>query len=414
MRVSFGYQGNMLDSQTPELIIKKGTMNTQFNKYESTVSSFPNPFLKWEKTASLNVGLDFSFLNDAIKGTVSYYYKKTKDAFLNKTVSEINGVTNYVVNKGTLENQGWEFALNFVPFNPSGGTDSFRWSIDPQIGQVLNKLIDKAINNQDKVVRDEVKYSDYLSGDVEIPGRPLDSFFSYKFKGLDPTDGRPMFYDVDLENKAKFESMDKEEVYQYVMDYSGCRVPTLQGGISNKLSYKRCVLAFNLTYSLGSKIRLLKLYPNVNGSYGTIAPQPHENARREFLKRWQKPGDENYTNIPGVLSGQDFQSTTTPWWSGYSYSFADNIWSMYDYSDARVVSGNYLKLSSVSFRYLFSDKILKALHLKSAYFELTGTNLFTISAKELKGQDPATQSGSANTINMSLRPTYSCRINITF
>ncbi len=414
MRVSFGYQGNMLDTQTPELIIKKGTMNTQFNKYESTVSSFPNPFLKWEKTASLNVGLDFSFLNDAIKGTVSYYYKKTKDAFLNKTVSEINGVTNYVVNKGTLENQGWEFALNFVPFNPSGGTDSFRWSIDPQIGQVLNKLIDKAINNQDKVVRDEVKYSDYLSGDVEIPGRPLDSFFSYKFKGLDPTDGRPMFYDVDLENKAKFESMDKEEVYQYVMDYSGCRVPTLQGGISNKLSYKRCVLAFNLTYSLGSKIRLLKLYPNVNGSYGTIAPQPHENARREFLKRWQKPGDENYTNIPGVLSGQDFQSTTTPWWSGYSYSFADNIWSMYDYSDARVVSGNYLKLSSVSFRYLFSDKILKALHLKSAYFELTGTNLFTISAKELKGQDPATQSGSANTINMSLRPTYSCRINITF
>lgn len=76
--------------------------------------------------------------------------------------------------------------------------------------------------------------------------------------------------------------MDKEEVYKYVMDYSGCRVPTLQGSISNKLSYKRCVLAFNLAYSLGSKIRLLKLYPNVNGSYGTIAPQPHENARREF------------------------------------------------------------------------------------------------------------------------------------
>lgn len=53
MRLSFGYQGNMLDSQTPELIIKKGTMNTQFGKYESTVSSFPNPFLKWEKTAFL-------------------------------------------------------------------------------------------------------------------------------------------------------------------------------------------------------------------------------------------------------------------------------------------------------------------------------------------------------------------------
>ncbi|WP_292270585.1 SusC/RagA family TonB-linked outer membrane protein [Butyricimonas sp.] len=415
MRMSFGYQGNMLDSQTPELIIKRGTPNSQFdNKYESTVHSFPNPFLKWEKTASLNVGLDFSFLNDAIKGTVSYYYKKTKDAFLNKTVSEINGITNYMINKGTLENQGWEFALNFVPFNPQGGTDNFRWSIDPQIGQVLNKLIAKAINNQDKVVRDEVTYSDYLSGNVEIPGRPLDSFYSYKFKGLDPNDGRPIFYDVELENKEKFEEMDKEDVYKYVMDYSGCRVPTLQGSISNKLSYKRYVLAFNLSYSLGSKIRLLKLYPNI-GNAGTIAPQPHENARREFLKRWQKSGDENYTNIPGILYGSAFDKTmNSNWWSSYSYSFGDNLWSMYDNSDVRVVSGNYLKLTSVSFRYLFSDRVLKALRLKSAYFELTGTNLFTISAKELKGQDPATQSGSANTINMSLRPTYSCRLNITF
>ena len=415
MRVSFGYQGNMLDTQTPELIIQKGPMNAQFEKYESYVHSFPNPFLKWEKTASLNVGVDFSFLNDAIKGTVSYYYKRTKDAFLNKTVSEINGITNYMINKGTLENQGWEFALNFVPFNPQGGTDSFRWSIDPQLGQVLNKLIEKAINNQDKVVRDEVDYTNYLSGDVEIPGKPLDSFFSYKFKGLDSEDGRPMFYDIERENQEMFEKMDKEDVYRYVMEYSGNRVPTLQGGISNKLSWKRYVLAFNFTYSLGSKIRLLKLYPDMSNSYGTIAPQPHENARREFLKRWQKPGDENYTTVPGILSGPAFSQTmTSEWWQGQAYKFSDNIWQMYDNSNERVVSGNYLKLSTVSFRYLFSDKILKALRLKSAYFELTGTNLFTISAKELKGQDPATQSGSASTINMSLRPTYSCRINITF
>ncbi len=414
MRVSFGYQGNMLDTQTPELIIRKGTMNTQFGKYESFVNSFPNPFLKWEKTSSLNVGIDFSFLNNTIKGTVSYYYKKTKDAFLNKTVSEINGVTNYMVNKGTIENQGWELGLNFVPFNPGGGTESFRWSIDPQIGQVLNKLIDKAINNRDKVVRDEVKYTDYLTGNVEIPGRPLDGFYSYKFNGLDPNDGRPMFHDIDLENKAEFEQMDKEEVFKRVMKYSGCRVPFLQGGISNKLSYKRFVLAFNFTYSLGSKIRLMKLYPNVDKSYGTIAPQPHENVRREFLKRWQKPGDENHTNIPGIVSGMAYQGTVVPWWQGNSYAFAANIWQMYDDSNVRVVSGDYLKLSSLSFRYLFAENLLKKFRLKSAYLEITGTNLFTISSKKLNGQDPATQSGTSNTINMSLRPTYSCRLNITF
>ena len=94
------------------------------------------------------------------------------------------------------------------------------------------------------------------------------------------------------------------------------------------------------------------------------------------MKRWQNPGDEAYTNIPGILSGEAFRATiVSNWWSGYSYSFADNIWSMYDNSDIRVVSGNYLKLSSVSFRYLFSEKVLKALRLKSAYFELTGNKL---------------------------------------
>ena len=38
------------------------------------------------------------------------------------------------------------------------------------------------------------------------------------------------------------------------MDYSGCRVPTLQGSISNKLSYKRCVLAFNFGDGLSNYI----------------------------------------------------------------------------------------------------------------------------------------------------------------
>ena len=417
LRVSFGYQGNMLDSQTPELIIKKGDPNNQFgNKYESTVNSFPNPNLKWEKTSSLNVGLDFSFLNTAIKGTVSYYYKKTTDAFLSKTISEINGITNYTVNSGTIENQGWEMSLNFIPFNPQGGTDGFRWSIDPQIGQVLNKLLNRAINNKDKVTRDEITYADYLSGNVEIPGRSLNSFYSYKFKGLDPNDGRPMFYDIELDEvKEKYLAMDeKEEVYKTVMKYSGCRVPVLQGSINNKLSYKRLVLGFNFTYSLGSKIRLMKLYPNLSGSYGTLAPQPHQNVRREYLKRWQKAGDEMYTDIPGIVGGTEFTNSLSPWWRDYSFAFGSNIWEMYDNSNIRVVSGNYLRLSSMTLRYLFTENLCKKMHLRSASIEFTGTNLFTLCNKKLKGQDPATQSGSSPTINMSIRPTYSCRLNITF
>lgn len=86
---------------------------------------------------------------------------------------------------------------------------------------------------------------------------------------------------------------------------------------------------------------------------------------------------------------------------------------MYDNSDLRVVSGNYLKLSSASFRYVIPDEFCKKLYLKSAYVSISGTNLFTVCSRKLKGQDPS-QSGTTNLINISVRPTYSLQLNVTF
>ena len=86
---------------------------------------------------------------------------------------------------------------------------------------------------------------------------------------------------------------------------------------------------------------------------------------------------------------------------------------MYDNSDIRVVNGNYLRLSSLSLRYNVDDRVCKKLGLKSVYINLTGTNLFTMANKKLRGQDP-TQSGSSPSINLSIRPTYSCNLSITF
>ena len=111
-------------------------MDPYFGEYKSTVYKFANPFLKWEKTASTNLTIDFSLFNSKVNGSVSYYYKKTRDAFLEKTVSEINGVTEYMVNQGTLKNKGVEVSLNFVPIDQisAGNPNGFRWKLDPQIG----------------------------------------------------------------------------------------------------------------------------------------------------------------------------------------------------------------------------------------------------------------------------------------
>lgn len=304
-----------------------------------------------------------------------------------------------------------------------GNPDGFRWTFDPQLGRIVNTLIDKALKRKDKTLHDEYTYNDYLKGNVQVPGRSLNSFWSYRFKGLDETDGRPMFYGaeetclVDGEDKKTldvYNAMSKDDVFLAVMDYSGRRVPTLQGGLNNTFSFKRMVLSLNLAYSLGSKIRLLNLYNDVARRNASIAPQPLANVRREFLKRWQYPGDENYTNIPGIISGQEFTATLNPWWKGKPCEFAENIWQMYNDADIRVVSGNYLKLQHLSFRYSLPEKFCEKLYLKSAYFGFAVTNLFTICNKKLKGQAPTQFGGSSSNINMSERPTFSMNFSVSF
>ena len=415
LRASFGYQGNVVTSESPQLIVKKGERNADFKEYESTIYKYPNPDLGWEKTASLNTGLDFSILNNKLRGTISYFYKKTTNAYLSKRVAQVNGVTSYVINAGTVENQGLELSLFITPINTSisGEGKGFRWSIDPQLGQVVNKLVNDVIK-KDKFdpLHDEYTYEDYLAGTAQVAGKPLNSFYSYKFTGLSPEDGRPTFARTSEDYFEKYVDMPRSKVYTTVMEHSGCRVPYLQGSISNTFSYNRLVLSFDLDYSIGSKIRLLDLYADPNSS--TIAPRPVENVRKEMVKRWKKPGDEKYTNIPGLLDYEAYKATLLPWWKDESYRFADNIWQMYNDSDIRVVSGNYLKLSRVSLRYSFSEEMCKKMRLSTCYVALSGSNLVTWSAKELKGQDPTSQSGSAGNINLSVRPTYSISLNVSF
>ena len=414
LRGSFGYQGSVNDQQTPELVINRGYLDLAYNEYGSTIVNFPNPDLAWEKTMSVNAQLDFSLFRNAISGSLSYFYKKTKDAFLTTKVAQVNGTTSYSVNKGTIINQGVEVGLQIQPVNTAvgGSRKGFSWRIDPNLGQVVNQLLNRVLeSNQEDPLHDDYTYTDYLNGNAYVDGKPMNSFFSYEFTGLSETDGRPNFARVGEEYFEKYVDMTNAEVYMEVMKYSGCRVPYLQGGINNTFSWNGFVLNFNLAYSIGSKIRLLKLY---DPSARSMAVSPQQNLRKEMVDHWQAPGDEKYTNIPGLLNQADYKETQNPWWDGEPFDFGQNIWEMYNYSDIRVVSGNYLKLQRLNLRYVFPEKLCTRMGVKDMYMSLSGTNLFVWSAKELKGQDPSTQSGSATNITVPNPSTYTISLNVTF
>ena len=163
-----------------------------------------------------------------------------------------------------------------LDFSQSGQIGGFSWRIDPQIGSVFNQLVDKlkSSKNQRTLEDDDderLSYTDYLNGTIPIAGHPINGFYSYKFKGLDPTDGRPMFYGTEEENKEAYGKLTKEQLYKTVMEYSGCRQPFLQGGISSTMQWRRVVFSFNLSYSFGAKTRLIKLYSEASETGGTMA-----------------------------------------------------------------------------------------------------------------------------------------------
>lgn len=422
--VSFGTRGNMLPGQTPYTIFQKNAIDPFYNAPSSNITAFPNPDLAWEKTQDYNGSLQFSILKGRINGSFGYFYIKTTNAFLEKKVSAVNGAPSntYVVNGGTLENQGVELSLNFKVIDNlgAGNKKGFMWRFDPQLGQVFNKLINNNINSRNVMVdAATLTFQDFLSGNVPVNGKSVNTFYSYRFKSLDPNYGFPLFYGAELDNKnalaAKYNKMTKEEVFSMVMEESGRREPVLQGGFNNAFVLGNWTLNVTFTYSIGNKIRLLQI---ASGNYGTFRPSSQQNLRKEFTERWRYPGDEKFTNIPAIQGASgvlDFDQFA--WWlnqnSTVTSSFATDYYQMYDFSDLRVVKGDYLKLQYVSLSYNFSAELCKQLHVKGATARLSGTNLFTIANKALRGQDPS-QSGSAANINLSIRPVYALNFNVSF
>jgi outer membrane receptor protein involved in Fe transport len=71
-----------------------------------------NPNLKWEKTQSLNFGLDYSVLTDRLSGSIDVYSKKTTDLLINQSLTSVTGYSNVFSNLAQVNNKGFELSLN--------------------------------------------------------------------------------------------------------------------------------------------------------------------------------------------------------------------------------------------------------------------------------------------------------------
>lgn len=401
LRTSYGLRGSMPNA-SPYLIIKDyGRYNDiYYPENVSTLSSFPNSNLRWERTSTFNLGLNFGFLDNRISGSFDYAYSKSTDLIQARPVSLVNGTTQQLYNAGNKDVFSYEFAIRTVNIK----TKDFGWSTNFNFSYEKNRVL----AGFEEGSQPALTINNYLNGSIYREGFPMSAFFSYRFDGLDEK-GLPTFKHLVEEN------MTPEQQLEAMLVYEGSRVPLYYGGFGSNFRYKNFTLSASFSYKLGYKTRLLKLYDD-NQNF----PLPHENMNKEFVNRWREPGDEHTTNIPG-LSNYRLRLSNTNNPEDFNTIYATNIqhiappeqtlWWMYDYSDARVVKADHIRLRALTASYRLPTRVLKGTGIKSLIVNVQADNLAVWSFdKRLKGQDPE----QVNHIGLPSLPAYNLSLNVSF
>lgn len=180
--------------------------------------------------------------------------------------------------------------------------------------------------------------------------------------------------------------------------YSGQKDPYFTGGLSLGIRYKTLSLNAAFSLLLGGHSRLPNPYENF--LYGTILPSPETNVSRDVAKRWKKPGDEQFTDIPALIKGGN-TSFIRP--DGQSQDYI-KAWAN---SDHMLVSSSFFRCRQIGLTWNVERNWCKKLGLTSLSVTANVNNLFVIANKRFDGFDPE--------LGDSVMPkTFSAGINVGF
>src|SRR5690606_17205754 len=93
--------------------------------------------LKWEKTAQSDIGVELGLVNNRINIEADFYYRKTTDMLLSAPLPVTSGYSTITRNVGSMENKGFEFALNTENII----TSNFTWTTSFNIALNRNKVL---------------------------------------------------------------------------------------------------------------------------------------------------------------------------------------------------------------------------------------------------------------------------------
>ena len=367
-RVSYGIQGN-IDKNTSPFLLGKYIVDNILpggSEHMIDINSAPNKKLRWEKTQSVNVGLDFSVLNQAINLSVDYYYRKGTDLIGKQMLPLETGFVSTNINWASMVNKGVEVSLS----TRNVATKNFSWYTN----------LNFAYNNN-KVLREAIPEAQTIPG---REGYPVDAIFAIKTAGLDE-EGYPLFYDkegkkVTLKELYRLQDpfglgftvnsdvtpAEERSFYSYI----GSQDTPYTGGLINTFSYKNWELTANLSFNLGGYVRTTPSYNFINFDRG-------QNVNSDILDRWTPENTDG--RLPALITSEKRAD---------EYYWYDQKSEIYKNLDIWVKKLNYFRLQNLRLGYRLPEKMTKSLGMGSASVAIEGRNLLVFGSNYKNFLDP--------------------------
>lgn len=354
LKASFGQQGNdNIGGNFPYSDQYTHSYNEETGEYSISLSYKGNNEITWETHNDLNVGVDFELFRGALNGTVEYFNNITTDMLYNKNVplSSGNPTGRIPVNVGDLQNTGVEITLDGLILNRK----NFQWSWNANFSHYTNKIL----SLDESVAESGIKGSNYI---WKIGGSRYDAY-TYKYAGVDPTDGRAKYWKhvvADDGTESDEITYKFDEATQYEL---GSVLPKLFGGFGTTLNAFGFDFSAQFSYQLGGKY--------YDGNYQQLMwtqASAGQAWHKDALKAWTPENTD--TDVPRL----DGDTTV-------SQSSLDRFF----------VSSNYLSVNNVTLGYTFPAKWVKKAALSALRVYVAGENLAVLTAR--KGMDPRNSMG---------------------
>lgn len=354
LRTSYGLTGN-IDQSVSSYLTAAISVNDMTGQKAAQLNTPPNDQLRWEKTSSLNVGVDFSFFNNRLSGSLDAYAKWGSDLLALTDIDPTTGWTSLTINNGKATNKGVELQLNGEIIKPSSPR---------QLG--VNASFNIAYN-QNKVTRvDHLPTSGYEALYVMHEGRPVNALYSYRFAGMQTDESGTQAYGwIDAKGNVHATSILSGEFSVDDILFSGGLDPKVVASFTPEVTWKGFSLSALFTYYGGHYMRAAMEDWGHGGSYlgyGGPLGNMDEQVPAAYLDYWKS--SDKQTAIGNGAMG--YNTIGTP-----------------EYIDRTVVKADFLKLRSLMLGYQFNKRFCRRLGVEGLRLRVQMNNVAKWVANDL-------------------------------